>query len=260
MLHPGFFFGAQGSAPPAWTPMTPGGVLAWFKADVGVFEDTGGTDAAEDNDGVARWNDQSGAGRHLTQSTGGNRPLFKATGWNGAVPAIDFGDASALKFLINSTDSALYGPLNGSNKNATVFATANYEDGAPSFRFLVSWRNNSGSPSYTLYMNNAAKIEAQESNSAVVVTGANAITDGNRRLAWIVGGGTASAYVDASLEINGATFVTSISGLDQFLVGTSQLGTLGWKGVLTEIVVYSDKKNATDWGNYRTYSAAKWGA
>jgi hypothetical protein len=74
------------------------------------------------------------------------------------------------------------------------------------------------------------------------------------------GSGTCSAYVDATLEINGASFSATTANLDQLLIGTSQLGSLGWSGLVTEIVIYSAKLNATDWANYRTYSAATWGS
>lgn len=51
-------------------------LVAWWKADAGVFKDAGTTPAAN-NDTVQQWNDQSGHGNNLTQGTAGSRPTYK---------------------------------------------------------------------------------------------------------------------------------------------------------------------------------------
>lgn len=61
----------------------------WIKADAGIYEDTGGTDAAEDTDGAAYITDHSGNGRHMTQSTSGNRATYRTNQRNG-LPVLDF--------------------------------------------------------------------------------------------------------------------------------------------------------------------------
>jgi hypothetical protein len=221
-----------------------------------VYEDTEASDLAEDNDLVAFWGDQSGNNLHLVQGTGGNCPTYRATGFNGSQPAIDFGDASGVKFLANG-DAALAGYLNGTNDPITIFVTATYTSG--NFRFLCVFRDNGGSTHFRFFTDNASKI-AQDENGGQSAVGTNAISNGNRRFAWMSGSGTCSAYVDATLEINGASFSATTANLDQLLIGTSQLGSLGWSGLVTEIVIYSAKLNATDWANYRTYSAATWGS
>ncbi len=49
--------------------------VGWYVAERGVYRDAGVT-AAANGDGVAQWNDLSGAGNHLTQATAGGRPVL----------------------------------------------------------------------------------------------------------------------------------------------------------------------------------------
>lgn len=58
--------------------LPPAAQLAWWDANRGVYEDTGLTDLCEDGDGVAGWADQVGV-NHVTQSTAGDRPIYRAS-------------------------------------------------------------------------------------------------------------------------------------------------------------------------------------
>jgi hypothetical protein len=71
------------SAP--FTPLDLASLQIWLDASdaTTIFEDTGGTDAAEADDLVARLSDKSGNGRHFTQSTSGHRPTYKTAVQNG---------------------------------------------------------------------------------------------------------------------------------------------------------------------------------
>jgi prepilin-type N-terminal cleavage/methylation domain-containing protein len=57
-------------------PTDVSGLVVWLDAsDLStIFENTAGTDLAEPNDGVARWNDKSGAGNNVSQTTGARQP------------------------------------------------------------------------------------------------------------------------------------------------------------------------------------------
>lgn len=63
-------------------------LLARWRADQLVFEDTSGTDAAENTDGVAAWGIYEGsqAGSVATQSTSGNRPIWNSD--DGGYPSV----------------------------------------------------------------------------------------------------------------------------------------------------------------------------
>lgn len=72
-------------SPPPWTPAALGASLkAWWVAGLGVTLDGGA---------VASWDDQSGNGNHLSQTTAGNRPTVSATPINGRT-ALQFSRAS----------------------------------------------------------------------------------------------------------------------------------------------------------------------
>ena len=70
------------------SPLDLDSLFYWFAADVGVTDSLGG--AIANNEGVGTWNDLSGRGHHVTQSTNGARPVWKATGGPGSKPCIQF--------------------------------------------------------------------------------------------------------------------------------------------------------------------------
>lgn len=73
----------------AWMPPTTDLYDDWDAA-YGVYEDTGGTDAAEDTDPVAVWTGNY-AGIDISQTTLGNRPFWTASDANyNSLPSIGF--------------------------------------------------------------------------------------------------------------------------------------------------------------------------
>lgn len=70
------------------SPLDLDSLFYWFAADVGVTDSLGGAIATDE--GVGTWNDLSGNGHHVTQSTNGARPVWKATGGPGSKPTVQF--------------------------------------------------------------------------------------------------------------------------------------------------------------------------
>jgi len=70
------------------SPLGVDSLFYWFDAGQGVTDSLGGTIATDE--GVGTWNDLSGAGRHVTQTTNTDRPVYKATGGPGSKPCIQF--------------------------------------------------------------------------------------------------------------------------------------------------------------------------
>jgi hypothetical protein len=68
----------------AFSPANVSGLKVWLDAGVGLFDaTTGGSAVTTDGSSVARWEDQSGNGNHVTQATSGQRPELKTNIQNG---------------------------------------------------------------------------------------------------------------------------------------------------------------------------------
>jgi hypothetical protein len=64
-------------------PKSVNGLNVWFDATQGLFDATTGGNAVTTNGAsIARWEDQSGNGWHLTQSTAGSRPTLTTSALN----------------------------------------------------------------------------------------------------------------------------------------------------------------------------------
>jgi hypothetical protein len=92
----------------AWTPASLGSALiAWYKADAGVYKDAGTTLAAN-NETVQQWNDQSGNGYHLKQASSFLRGTYKTAILN-SLPVIDFDGSGAGNWLQTTSQPVTLG-------------------------------------------------------------------------------------------------------------------------------------------------------
>jgi len=96
-----------------------------------IYEDTSGTDTAEDGDSVASWRSTANGSLSLlaTQSTSGSRPIYRANYASSGYPAIEF----------DGTDDGLIFPHDAglSITNQTIFIVAK-ADTVSAFRMLLS--------------------------------------------------------------------------------------------------------------------------
>jgi hypothetical protein len=68
----------------AFSPSNISGLKLWLDATKGLFDaTTGGSAVTTDGSSVARWEDQSGNGNHVTQATSDKRPALKTAIQNG---------------------------------------------------------------------------------------------------------------------------------------------------------------------------------
>jgi hypothetical protein len=99
----------------AFKPTDIGGLQLWLDATTGLFNaTTGGSEVTTDGSAVARWEDQSGNGNHLTQGTPSARPDLKTSIQNGL---------NVLRFLGNSLLRASSTIFTGTNPR-TFFLVA----------------------------------------------------------------------------------------------------------------------------------------
>ncbi len=75
-------------------------LLAQWRADQEVYEDTGGTDAVEDADAVASWGVYAGtlSASLATQATAGRRPVYTAN--DGGYPSLTFSNTNKSSLLL----------------------------------------------------------------------------------------------------------------------------------------------------------------
>lgn len=84
------------------------------------------------NNFASAWNDKSGAGRHMTQGTLANRPLFQATGLGG-LGALQFDGADdfmlfsdpTLAYIAGRSFTVIYVASNPPNANTWIFGGTN---------------------------------------------------------------------------------------------------------------------------------------
>lgn len=235
-------FGASVGRLRGWKPPDAGGLLAWFRADIGVIKDG--------SNNVSQWTDLSGNGFHFT-NLGAQKPTFDAVGWNGNRPQLSFSTQLMQNTMPGFAD---YG--NGTNIPMSVFATCIISSGA-SRQDLLNWYDTPG-----IVTNQAVGIADGVGLPFVFngsyVDGSAAWADARSRMGWVVGGGTASAYRDNSLDMNNLAYSGTLSGMNIVLLGNSSLGIPTTMSI-TELAVYSVKHTAAVWDRYRRYSIAAWG-
>jgi hypothetical protein len=212
------------------------GYAAWYDAsDTSSIAESGGA--------VSQWNDKSGNGYDLLQSTAGNKPTTGTVTQNGLnVLSFDGGD-----YL----EPASY----ARDERATIFAVANATNNASS-KMLVSYTNASyalfanASESYQGYLrNNFTNLPA----SATGLTGWKVITcrlhTSDRRIR--VNG----------VESTGTNTVPNVSAA-RLRVGGDTTGGFYWLGSIAELFIFTDiaaPLSESEISAMESYASAKWG-
>lgn len=243
----------------SWTPADLPNLLAWYKADAGVYSDAGTTPAVND-DPVQQWNDQSGHGYHLKQATSGNRPVFKSAGFNGSYKTLQFTAASA-RYMITDTSSvaigtgnlssgAFVGQMSGSTNNwgrAFSYAapTGNDEDGGG-----LIWAGRSNNiNSLSAFRFTECGIQAISLNTPLRWL---TIADGVNTTTYLNDGSGSGTANNQSFGNNGCLQVgTAIT--NQATNGAY------WDGMISEVIITTSPLNSAERANLQAYFKAKWG-
>lgn len=232
----------------AWSPTTPGNLVAWFKANAGV---------TLSGSNVTNWADQSGNGYNLVGQTD---PTFSSTAWNGTGPGLVFGGAAWMK----STDAGFASIVNGANANFTVLATVNVSSSSANNAF-IGWNDGAGNTAYQYYLGFSAGGAAHHifiSDGGAHDQGGSVTVDAaNKRVYLASGGGTFISRIDGFTDMVSVTFgVTPSPAASAVFLGLNAAGSFQPTMTLVELVVYSAKLTSTDFSNYKTYSTTTWGA
>jgi hypothetical protein len=205
----------------AWTPISPDSIAtlaAWYDAsDTGTITSSGGA--------VSQWNDKSGNGWHLSQSTEGDKPTTGANTVNG-LNVLDFGGT---KHLLNSSYNE--------NTRCTMFAVikvvaSTYIQQAVCFQNQQHPISISDTESIVAYNGNywSGAPESATGRSGVLLASSRIHASPGER--WVRVNGTQSNGTN-SVGTSAATklVVGGNPGETQYLTGGAQV---------MEVIVYAD--------------------
>lgn len=224
------------------TPAQLPGLAAWYAADYGVLTSVSPDVSATDGQTVRRWLDKSGNGNHLNQATLANQPTISAVSSIGNAASINFDSIS--KFMDSS-----YAP----GSLFTMYFLVKIDT------LLTGYQVLSCRPGGTNYYmatttNGAAKNYVQTSSGG---------RDGSRRdtLATLWGwsvNGTAHIFSQDGLAQN-TTALLSAPSADLFRIGADNNGSNGWRGFVSECLIYSSAHTLFEADKLWTWCKRKYG-
>jgi len=265
----GAYSSASGSVTPAgaFTPPGINGLALWLDAaDANtLFDATSGGSLVAANGGVARWEDKSGNGRHVTQSTAGNRPTRKTNQQNGLDTLLFDG----------SNDSLVGGDyLDGNTGSVTTFVVlkrnatnANHE--------ILGKGTDSGGWMFRFVAQNKINISAWTDNTfgnSTAVDSTNTFTATSYALAFF--SFTAGSFHQTTYRRNGSSFAANAASeagagartppntSDNFRIGTQFYQGVDYflfNGNIAEIIIYNSALSDANRALVENYLIAKWG-
>jgi len=226
---------------------------AHYKADYGVFSDAGSAVAVAD-DQVYQWNDQSINGNHVTQTTAGDRPLYRINKQNG-LPGIEFISTDWLEVatMITAQPFTIYtiAEIDSLDNTDIIWSFA---DSSKDYDYFDLWFSGgaAGDPATFSIKANGTGGEATttvgyEVDTATLVTiQAASTTD---RSAWIDNGSVGTNTTD----LTPATIDIFSIGMKRDLTPNTPM-----VGFVYEILVYNVAHDAATRAQIHEYLKNKW--
>ena len=244
-----------------WTPTSLPNLLAWYKADVGVYSDLGFTSCPTATRAV-QWNDQSGNGYNLIRTpSSSNCPTFQSGGLN-SKPTLVFNAAShngmitaaGVAWGTGTSGSAFFIGTMTTNTNAFGRALAYVGPSSADVStgsFIPVIRNNATSATYA---EKGATTNNATPSSVSLATEA--------RFGGVANGSTVNSYINGVAGTSAAVTDSAISA-GYIGVGTSVgsggvLGTVSWDGAISEIIFTKDAMTPTNIALLDAYLVARW--
>lgn len=229
-----------------FVPTDLAGLVLWLKADAGTFQDAAGTTPATAHLApVGLWQDQSGTGNHISQSTSGNRGALYSNLLNG-LPGVRLGGTAFLQGALTGALSQPYTVIAVARIEAIMvnLATATLVDGDDS--------------------TNRARLEAitgtpprWRMNAGANLAGAVATVNPNWHVFTATYNGNSSALrTDGADDASGAAGANALDGIT---VGGNYAGSAILGGLVGEVLVYSGALSAPSVQAVENYLATRWG-
>lgn len=192
---------------------------------------------------VSAWNDKSGGSRHFTQGTSGRFPDRNAT-LNG-LDVVTFD---------GSNDHLVYNGAVGAAP-FTFFAVAKLSVAAD-YKFLI---DSASSPFAEIFRESGAGGVWAFAGSAQLNSATSPDTNAHMFSAHFNGASSELWLDGASIKTgNVGTSGWGSSGVNAIL-GIHNSISLGWNGVIAEVIVYDTALGSGDRGDVETYLSDKWG-
>ena len=226
---------------PSFDPLSLSPAL-WLDASdsATLFQSNGGAAASADGDPVGYWLDKSGNGRHLTQTSGINKPLLKL----------------AIK---NGKNGVLF------NGTSSYFTMSNYTHGSSMTCFRVFERPTSGKRNFTFTNTTAQDTPFLWDSNNKVYVGYGTLyfeaTSANTNSGYFIARSSYTSTSDLACWLNNVAVSGSLSGTPSSALpwyrycNTVSLYSLG--NVLEDIV-FPSALSADNIINMNTYLNTKW--
>ena len=242
----------------AFSPSNIAGLSLWLDATTGLFDATsGGNPVTTDASSVARWEDQSGNSRHITQSTLASQPILKTAIQNGK---------NIIRFDGTNDILRRTGAFVHAQGAATIFVVVSANSGT-SDRLVVEGRTTSTNPLYMPIISaNATLFQVlYRIDSGTIplnnVSFGTAFNGTGFKLVCAVDSGTNFAGFINKVTTNNQNYTRGTVTLDTFSIG-------GWAttterdffpGDVAEVVIYNTALGTSDRQSVENYLYSKWG-
>jgi hypothetical protein len=258
------FFGGQD-----FNPSNIAGLSLWLDATTGLFDATsGGNLVTTDGATVARWEDQSGNARHISQSVSGSRPILKTSVQNGRNILRFDGVADHLfttsAFVYSLGSSTIFcvvsqTPSSPPSVNASLITERSSTNSFPNY--IVIGNGASNATTLRIFMRDDANANILFSGSSTLQTASGTAFNSSYQLVGTVDTGTNMAlYINKSSSVNG-NYTRSTLTMDRFAVGSSRTNTAtSFFGCdLAEIIIYNSALSTNNRQLVENYLYSKWG-
>jgi hypothetical protein len=244
-----------------FNPKSIAGLFQWFDGSdrATLFDATSGGSAVADDGSVARWEDKSGNGYHLTQGTAGNRPTLRAAIRNGrSVLEYDGANSALVSASItnNLSELSVFSVWNADTLGGSNIGHIWTTSGGFGVTTVRRFRLNPG---------DSAQLDAGSSGGNT--GGLSFAQDVFNRLHAFWNGGT-DRVADFEFLINGTAAPSNTSpgtttiantGAATYAVGATTAGSFNFDGYIAEVLVYTRYLSVSERTKIDNWLKTKWG-
>lgn len=242
----------------AFEPSNIAGLSFWLDATTGLFDATsGGNPVTTDGGSVARWEDQSGNSRHITQSTLASQPILKTAIQNGK---------NIIRFDGTNDILRRAGAFVHAQGAATIFVVVSANSGVND-RLMNEGRTTNTGPLYMPIVSASATLFSvlyRLNNGTIPLANVNlgvAFNGTGFKLVCAVDSGTNFAGFINKVATNNQNYTRGAVTLDTFSIGgwATNIERDFFPGDVAEVVIYNTALGTTDRQSVENYLYSKWG-